>query len=122
MIMQYLPGLFQPLPFFSLNNSLGEVYGLLIPSLTSPENGSKDRSGCWSSLVPAPMQPSKQPSIPKGCLWPLALNGCVWGGRGQGTAAGGCPAPTPAPHPPGGELSGSQWLGLDSKLAAAFPA
>lgn len=46
MIMQRLPGPFQPLPFFSLNNSLGEVYGLLIPSLTSPGNGSKDHSGC----------------------------------------------------------------------------
>lgn len=46
MIIQRLPHPFQPLPFFSLNNSPGEVYGLLIPPPTSPENDSEDHSGC----------------------------------------------------------------------------
>lgn len=63
----------RPLPFFSRDNSPGEVYGLLIPPPASPGSGSEPGSSPLAAL-----HPDACPSIPRGGVWPLTLRGCAW--------------------------------------------
>lgn len=72
----------RPLPFFSRDNSPGEVYGLPNPPPASP--GSDSEPG--SSPLAAP-HPAARPSIPRGGVWPLTLNGCAWAGGGWGRSS-----------------------------------
>ena len=70
---------FRPLPFFSRDNSPGEVYGLPIPPPASPGSGCEPGSSPLAALHPAAC-----PSIPRGGVWPLTLNGCAWEAGGWG--------------------------------------
>lgn len=76
----------RPLPFFSWDNSPGEVYGLPIPPPASPGSGSEPGSSPLAALHPAAC-----PSIPRGGVWPLTLNGCARGALQLPCPPGSCP-------------------------------